>query len=73
MSGKRDEMKGSFLGPEYSNSEIEKSLKSCGAVFHKLDKNELIEKVANALAEKKQLVGCRVVWVVRALGCRSVC
>ena len=53
ISGKRDEMKGSFLGPEYNNSEIEKSLKSCGAVFHKLDKNELIEKVANALAEEK--------------------
>ena len=55
ISGKRDEMKGSFLGPEYNNSEIEKSLKSCGAVFHKLDKNELIEKVANALAEEKAI------------------
>ena len=74
ISGKRDEMKGSFLGPEYNNSEIEKSLKSCGAVFHKLDKNELIEKVANALAEEKAIgwMQGRMEFGPRALGCRSI-
>ena len=46
-------MKGSYLGPEFTDYEIESELKSCGAVFQKLLKEDLIEQVATALATQK--------------------
>ena len=50
---KRDCMKGSFLGPSFSNVEIEAVLKDCGANYMKLDKEDLIDKVSDDLARKK--------------------
>ncbi|MGH8510831.1 MAG: hypothetical protein ACREU8_05445 [Gammaproteobacteria bacterium] len=48
-----DAMRGSYLGPEYSQAEIEACLKSTGAVFE--DDNALIEASGQALAEGKAL------------------
>ncbi len=49
----RDSMKGSYLGPEYFQDEIEKKLKEVGANFEVLDEDELIEKSSSALIEGK--------------------
>jgi carbamoyltransferase len=70
----RDEMKGSYLGPSFSNQEIEIFLKDSGAIFHKLTEEDLIEKVAIALSEE-QAVGWmqgRMEFGPRALGSRSI-
>tara|TARA_B100000767_G_C19768641_1_gene538837 strand:+ start:1821 stop:3659 length:1839 start_codon:yes stop_codon:yes gene_type:complete len=70
----RDEMMGSYLGPSFSNEQIESFLKDCGAVFHKLSEKDLIEKVAIALTEEKAVgwMQGRMEFGPRALGNRSI-
>jgi len=74
ISSERDSMKGSYLGPSFSNDEIEAELKSCGAKFHKLDDNQLSEQVADALADEKAVgwMQGRMEFGPRALGARSI-
>ncbi|MDC1141432.1 carbamoyltransferase, partial [Gammaproteobacteria bacterium] len=69
-----DAMKGAYLGPEFSNSEIEAELKLCGATFRKCSEVELIEKVATALADEKAVgwMQGRMEFGPRALGGRSI-
>ena len=70
----KDNMNGSYLGPEYSNSEIEKQLKEAGANFEILDEQQLIEKTVLELCGGKA-VGWfqgRMEFGPRALGCRSI-
>ena len=55
VSDCRDSMKGSYLGPEFKDEEIEKELINCGAVFKKLSEAELVNEVANALANGKAI------------------
>ena len=67
-------MNGSYLGPEYSNTEIEKQLKEVGANFEILDDQQLIEKTVLELCNGKA-VGWfqgRMEFGPRALGCRSI-
>ena len=45
-----DAMRGSLLGPEYSQEDIEAALRSVSAVFHVLDEDELLRKTAGALS-----------------------
>jgi len=73
-SPERDEMMGSYLGPSYDNQQIERSLKDCGAVFHKLSEKDLIQKVAIALTEEKAIgwMQGRMEFGPRALGSRSI-
>ncbi len=69
-----DQMKGSFVGPEYSQNEIEKSFEKLGGVFEVMNEDELIEKTAQDLSEGKA-VGWfqgRMEFGPRALGCRSI-
>jgi carbamoyltransferase len=70
----KDLMKGSYLGPEYNNDEVEKALSKLGANFKKLNDNEIYEKTALSLAN-----GFSVGWFQgrmefgpRALGSRSI-
>ena len=49
-------MQGSYLGPEYSQEQIEEQLNNLGAVFTSLSENELIQKTVTSLA-KGQAVG----------------
>lgn len=72
--GIRDSMQGSFLGPAYEQSDIERRLKAAGAVFEALDDNELIEASAEALTEGKALGWHqgRMEFGPRALGARSI-
>lgn len=44
-----DWMQGSYLGPHYSDEDIEAELISAGAVWHKLPTQELIERAAKSL------------------------
>jgi carbamoyltransferase len=43
-------MKGSFLGPEFTQKEIEEELNKFGAKFEVLNDEDLIEKVATDLS-----------------------
>ena len=70
----KDSMNGSYLGPEYSQDEVEKKLKELGANFEVLDNEQLIEKTALELSNGKA-VGWfqgRMEFGPRALGCRSI-
>lgn len=69
-----DAMKGSYLGPEYADEQIESELRAAGAVFEKLEPAELISRTADALAQSKA-VGWfqgRMEFGPRALGGRSI-
>ena len=70
----KDNMNGSYLGPEYSNSEIEKQLKEAGANFEILDDQQLIEKTVLELCRGKAAgwFQGRMEFGPRALGCRSI-
>ena len=74
ISSGRDAMKGSYLGPSFSNEEIEAELNLCGARFKKLSEPDLIEYVASALAEEKAVgwMQGRMEFGPRALGSRSI-
>ena len=70
----KDDMKGSYLGPEYTQKEIEKELIKNGARFDVLEVNELINKTALDLS-KGEAVGWfqgRMEFGPRALGARSI-
>ena len=51
-----DRMAGSYLGPEFSQVEIEKRLSEAGARFQVVDDEAVIDKTAQALADQ-QAVG----------------
>ena len=73
-SKERDAMKGAFLGPGFTDNEIEAELSECGATFKKFSEDEIIEKVAAALAEEKAVgwMQGRMEFGPRALGARSI-
>ena len=69
-----DDMKGSYLGNEFHQHEIEKELKSLGAIFDTLNYDDLIDKTSEYLLNEKA-VGWfqgRMEFGPRALGCRSI-
>ena len=69
-----DSMKGSYLGPSYTNEEIEGSLLNLGAVFTKLDNEQIIEKTAKAISEGNAIgwMQGKMEFGPRALGSRSI-
>ena len=70
----KDEMQGSYLGPCYKDSEIEKDLKELGAKYKKLSEEELLQITAKELSEEK-IVGWfqgKMEFGPRALGARSI-
>jgi carbamoyltransferase len=69
-----DAMRGGYLGPEYSNSEIIERLVKAGAIFEVMDQDTLIEAAARALADGKALGWHqgRMEFGPRALGGRSI-
>ena len=74
VSKERDAMKGAYLGPKFSDTEIESELNECSAVFKKLSEKEMIEEVASALADEKAIgwMQGRMEFGPRALGGRSI-
>jgi len=73
-SGDLDGMNGSFLGPEYSQTEIETRLKALGARFRVLSDDTLISTAVDALGCKDALgwFQGRMEFGPRALGARSI-
>ena len=72
--GVSDSMQGAYLGPHFSDEAIESFLNSVGAVYHKLDRKNLLETTARMLVEEK-VVGWfkgRMEFGPRALGSRSI-
>jgi carbamoyltransferase len=67
-------MKGAYLGPKFSDNQIEAELVACGAKFIRLSENELIETVATALINEKAVgwMQGRMEFGPRALGGRSI-
>ena len=74
ISVNRDEMQGSYLGPQYSDEEIESQLKSCGAVYKHYNDYDLIDSVADLLSSEKAVgwMQGRMEFGPRALGGRSI-
>ena len=69
-----DLMNGSYLGPEYTDDEVENELRSCGAIFKKLTKSEIAKETAQSLS-KELAVGWfqgRMEFGPRSLGNRSI-
>ncbi len=74
LAKSRDSMGGALLGPEYSDAEIESTLKAHGAVYSRCSDEELLEKTARLLANE-MVVGWfqgRMEFGPRALGNRSI-
>ena len=69
-----DGMKGSYLGPEFTQQEITERLTRCGAVFETLTEDEVVEQTAQALANGKAIgwMNGRMEFGPRALGGRSI-
>ena len=69
-----DDMKGSYLGPEFTEEEIEKELKSIGANYEKLNYDDLISKTSEFLSNEKAIgwFQGRMEFGPRALGGRSI-
>lgn len=69
-----DQMKGSYLGPAFQDSEIQSAFDSIGAKYHRLTEEELNDQLA-ALLDQENVIGwCqgRMEFGPRALGGRSI-
>jgi len=70
----KDSMRGSYLGPKYEESQIEKTLTLLGANFKKLEYDNLLNLIADEL-KKEKAIGWfqgRMEFGPRALGSRSI-
>lgn len=69
-----DSMKGSYLGPSFSQELIEESLQKLGANYIKLEENELISKVSDLIKNEKAIgwFQGRMEYGPRSLGARSI-
>jgi carbamoyltransferase len=74
ISSGLDAMKGSYLGPSYTQVDIERRLLAAGAVFTTEDDTDLINIAAQALADGKAIGWHqgRMEFGPRALGSRSI-
>jgi len=71
---KTDTMRGSYLGPQFTDDEVENELKNCGANYKKLTLDQIIKDTVKALSEEKA-VGWfqdRMEFGPRSLGNRSI-
>lgn len=74
LNGHLDGMAGSYLGPEYTDDEIEKRLVAAGAKLTRLTRAEIIDQTAQALADEKAVgwMQGRMEFGPRSLGARSI-
>jgi len=71
---RRQELKHSYLGPEFSESRIESDLKKAGLRYQKLEQEAFLDRVAEQIA-LGNVIGWfqgRMEWGPRALGNRSI-
>ena len=69
-----DQMNGSYLGPHYSDDEIQRFLDATGYPAHRLDSAALADRIAELMTEEKVvgLMQGRMEFGPRALGARSI-
>ncbi len=69
-----DDMNGSYLGPDFSNNEVEKQLRVYGAKFHKYNNRDILSISAERLSEGKAIgwFSGKMEFGPRALGSRSI-
>ncbi len=69
-----DSMKGSYIGPSYSQLSIEEKLGKCGAQYESVSEEEMLEQTADALVSGKAIgwFQGRMEFGPRALGGRSI-
>lgn len=74
VPAKGDAMRGSYLGPDFSQGEIEAELSAAGAKFEVLDDAALVDLTAQGLADGKAVgwMQGRMEFGPRALGGRSI-
>jgi len=74
LNGHMDGMAGSYLGPEYSDDEIAERLTAAKAKFTRLDRAQMIDQTAQALADSKAVgwMQGRMEFGPRSLGARSI-
>ena len=71
---KSDALRGSYLGPEFKNEEIENYLKSGNIAYERLTDNAIPDRIAGLIAQEK-VIGWfqgRLEFGPRALGARSI-
>jgi len=69
-----DSMKGSYLGPEYSHTDVEARLDALGAVYKKYSDEKMVDTAADLLSQEK-VIGWfqgKMEFGPRALGGRSI-
>ena len=73
-SKESDQMRGSYLGPTFTDDQIETALTESGAKYHKLSEDALIDDLATALSAGKAVgwMQGRMEFGPRALGGRSI-
>jgi len=69
-----DDMNGSYLGPEFTQNQIERELKSIGAIYETVDYKKLIDQTSEYLCNEKAIgwFQGRMEFGPRALGGRSI-
>jgi len=69
-----DDMNGSYLGPEFTQIQIEEELKSIGAIYETVDYEKLINQTSEHLSNQKAIgwFQGRMEFGPRALGGRSI-
>ncbi|MDH3445323.1 MAG: carbamoyltransferase, partial [Deltaproteobacteria bacterium] len=74
LNGSRDRMRGSFLGPAYTNDEIEDFLKKKDAPYERISDDVLFNHIAEEIAQGKVVgwVQDRMEFGPRTLGARSI-
>ncbi|WP_421996408.1 carbamoyltransferase [Reyranella sp.] len=74
LNGHMDGMAGSYLGPEFTDDEIEQRLVAAGARLTRLTREQLIDQTAQALADEKAVgwMQGRMEFGPRSLGARSI-
>lgn len=74
LNGKRDSMKGSYLGPSFTPAQIEKTLDGFGAKYRKLERDDLINQTASLISDDNVIgwFNGRMEFGPRALGSRSI-
>ena len=74
VNGCGDRMHGSYLGPEFTQQDIERRLTKMGAKYSVLSESELMDECVDALVEEKAIgwFQGRMEFGPRALGARSI-
>ncbi len=74
LDGRRDRMSGAYLGPAFTQEEIQRDLIAAGARFVVLGEEAMLEATAEALAEGRAVgwFNGRMEFGPRALGARSI-